>query len=85
MASAAGAASFFESGHGGRGALFAVGEGIVGVICSETILGEGARAVAGGAVLCVVAEAGVWSCAVVPSEAGAGPRDELAAPPTSGL
>lgn len=69
MASATGAASFFESGIGGRGALFAVGEGILGVICSETITGEGHRVLGGGAVLCVGAEAGGWPCAEVSSEA----------------
>lgn len=69
MASAAGDASFFESGHGGRGALFAVGEGIVGVICSETILGDGARVLGGGAVLCAGTEAVGWPCAEVSSGA----------------
>lgn len=64
-----GAASFFESGQGGRGALFAVGEGMVGVICSETILGEGAKVLGGGAVLCAGAEAVGGPCAEVSSEA----------------
>lgn len=58
--------------------MFAVGDGIVGVICSETILGEGARVagarVAGGCgVLCIGAEEAGSPCADVLSEVGAGP------------
>lgn len=62
-----------------------MGEGIVGVICSETILGEGERVLGGGGVLCAGAEAAGWPCAEVPSEGSAGPRDEPAALPTKGL
>lgn len=53
--------------------MFAVGDGIVGVICSETILGEGARVVGGCGVLCIGAEEAGLPCADVLSEAGAGP------------
>lgn len=47
--------------------MFAVGEGRVGVICSETIFGEG-RVVGGAAVLCVGAEAVGGPCAEVSEE-----------------
>lgn len=49
-------------------ALFAVGEGIVGVICSDTILGEGDRVVGGDGVLFSRAEAAGGPCAELPSE-----------------
>lgn len=42
---------------------------MVGVICSETILGEGAKVFGGGAVLCAGAEAVGGPCAEVSSEA----------------
>lgn len=57
--------------------MFAVGEGIVGVICSETIFGDGARE-AGGATLCVGA-AGRAS-AELPSARAASPEESALAP-----
>lgn len=64
----------------------AVGDGIVGVICSETITAEG-DSVLGGAEGAgwFWAEGAAWFWAEAPSAAGAGPRDEAAASPTKGL
>lgn len=66
----------------------AVGEGMVGVTCSETTLGEGDRVLGGAAALCVGAEAVGWPRAEGSAEAGAGPADgpdAPDAPPTKGL
>lgn len=64
--------------------MFAVGEGIVGVICSETIFGDGARE-AGGAVPCVGAVAAGRASAELPSEAGAASPEDSVPAPANGL
>lgn len=65
--------------------MLAVGEGMVGVICSETILGDGASVLAGGAVLCVGADSAGFPSAELLSGAGAGLRAEVVAEPARGL
>lgn len=75
-------------GQGGNGALFAVGDGIVGVMCSEMTLGNGwsicvldACAVGAGGVVVDVVASGLVPC-------GAGdrpPAPALAADGTGGF